>query len=187
MTVDIRTQCNVYTDDLAICCHSVDSLQVCLDNLIVYCTRNLLKVNVSKTKIVKFRRGGRPSRNDKLIYNNQEVDFVSKFKYLGVMFQTKRGNSEHLEMLKRKGISACALIANQIPLNKMSLLSLERLFRAVVIPSCTYDLSAIYNQLCDDNYDFLDVVQGRLVKLFGVSKFASKYWPLVNPLLHDLF
>ncbi len=40
--------------------------------------------------------------------NNQEVDFVSKFKYLGVMFQTKGGNSEHLEMLKRKGLSACA-------------------------------------------------------------------------------
>ena len=102
------------------------------------------------------------------------MDFVSKFKYLGVMFQTKGGNSEHLEMLKRKGISACARIANQMPLNKMSLLSLERLFRAVVIPSCTYGLSAISNQLCEDNYDFLDVVQGRLVKLwFGVSKFAS--------------
>ena len=53
----------------------------------------------------------------------------------------------------------------------MSLLSLERLFRAVVIPSCTYGLSAISNQLCEDNYD---VVEGRLVKLlFVVSKFAS--------------
>ena len=92
------------------------------------------------------------------------------------MFQTKGGNSEHLEMLKRKGISACARIANQMPLNKMSLLSLERLFRAVVIQSCTYGLSAISNQLglCEENYEFLDVVQGRLVKLwFGVSKFAS--------------
>ena len=57
-------------------------------------------------------------------------------------------------------------------LNKMSLLLLERLFRAVVIPS--YGLSAISNELCEENYDFLDVVQGRLVKLwFGVSKFAS--------------
>ena len=53
------------------------------------------------------------------------------------MFQTKGGNSEHLEMLKRKGISACARIANQMPLNKMALLSLERLFGAVVIISCT--------------------------------------------------
>ena len=31
-TVDIRTQCIVYADDLAICCHSVKSLQACLDN-----------------------------------------------------------------------------------------------------------------------------------------------------------
>ena len=144
-TVDIRTKCIVYADDLAVCFHRVESLQACLDNLPVYCTRNLLKVNVSKTNIVKFRRGGRLSRNDKLIYNNQEVDFVSKFKYLGVMFQTKGGNSEHLEMLKRKGISACARIENKMRINKMSLLSLERLFRSVVIPSCTYGLSAISN------------------------------------------
>ena len=90
------------------------------------------------------------------------------------MFQTKGGNSEHLEMVKRKGISACARIANQMPLNKMSLLSLERLFKAVVIPSCTYGLSAISNQLCEEHYEFLDVEQGRLVKLWlGVSKFAS--------------
>ena len=82
-TVDIRTQCILYADDLAICCHSVESLQACLENFLVYCTRNLLKVNVSKTKMVKFRRGGRITRNDKLIYNNQEVDFVSKFKYPG--------------------------------------------------------------------------------------------------------
>ena len=64
-------------------------------------------------------------------------------------------------------------IANQIPLNKMSLLSLEKLFREVIIPSCTYGLSALSNQLCEENYEFLDVVQGRLVKLwFGVSRFA---------------
>ena len=37
------------------------------------------------------------------------------------MFQTKGRNSEHLEMLQRKGIlvSACARITNQMPLNQM--------------------------------------------------------------------
>ena len=65
------------------------------------------------------------------------------------------------------------MIANQMPV-LMSLLSLERLFRSVVIPSCTYGLIAISNQLRQDNYEFLDVVQERLVKLqFGVSKFVS--------------
>ena len=68
-----------------LCCHSVESLQAFLDNLQGYCTGNLIKVNVSKTEIVKFRRDGRLSRNDKLIYNHQKVFFVSKFKYLGVV------------------------------------------------------------------------------------------------------
>ena len=36
------------------------------------------------------------------------------------------------------------------------------------------DTFSSHNQSCEENYDFLDVVQGRLVKLwFGVSKFAS--------------
>ena len=48
--------------------------------------------------------------------------------------------------------------------------------------SIIYGLSAISNQLCEENSDFLDVVQGRLVKLwFGVSKFASTS-SLVNAL-----
>ena len=174
MKQSICGQCIVYADDLAIFCHNLESRQTCLVNLLVYCIGNLLTVNVSKTKIVKFGRGGRLFRNDQLIYNHKEVFFVSKFKNLGVMFQTKGGNSEHLEMLERKRISACARIGNQMPLNKMSLLSLERLFIAVVIISCTYGVSAISNQLCQENYGFLDEVQGMLVKLwFGVSKFAS--------------
>ena len=79
-------------------------------------------------------------------------------------------------MLKRKGISACARIANQMPFSKMSLLSLEILFRAVVISSCTYGLSPMSNHLYEDNYEFLDVGQGRLVKMwFGVSTSSLLY------------
>ena len=50
----MRTYCIVYADNLAICCHSVESLQACLDNLLDYCTSNLLKVNVSKLKCRKY-------------------------------------------------------------------------------------------------------------------------------------
>ena len=58
-TVDNRTQCIVYADDLAICCHSVESLQACLDNLLVYCTRNLL-INL-KDNIFDTAVGTRPN------------------------------------------------------------------------------------------------------------------------------
>ena len=58
-TVDNRTQCIVYADDLAICCHSVESLQACLDNLLVYCTRNLL-INL-KDKMFDTAVGTRPN------------------------------------------------------------------------------------------------------------------------------
>ena len=59
---------------------------------------------MGKTKTVKFRRGSRVSRNDKRIYNNQDVVFICKYKLIGVIFHTKGGNCAHLEMSKIKEI-----------------------------------------------------------------------------------
>ena len=55
-----------------------------------------------------------------------------------------------------------------MPLSKMSP---ARLFLAVVLPSATYGLRSIHT---NETLDFLDEVQGRLIKAwFGVSKYCS--------------
>ena len=54
---------------------------------------------------------------------------------------------------------------------KMSPAILARLFLAVVFPSATYGLRSIHT---NETFDFLDEVQGRLIKAwFGVSKYCS--------------
>ncbi len=47
-----------------------------------------LTVNTDKTKIMVFRKGGRLPLNMNVYYNNSEIDIVSKFSYLGIVFST---------------------------------------------------------------------------------------------------
>ena len=120
---------------------------------------------------MKFMRGGHLAKSDVITCNSNPIDFVSKFTYLGVVFQTKGKLTGHFDHLRNKGIAACAKVAARMPLSKMSPAILARLFLAVVLPSATYGLRSIH---INETLDFLDEVQGRLIKAwFGVSKYCS--------------
>ena len=109
--------------------------------------------------------------SDVIACNSNPIEFVSKFTYLGVVFQTKGKLTGHFDHLRNKGIAACAKVAAHLPLSKMSPAILARLFLAVVLPSATYGLRSIHT---NETLDFLEEVQGRLIKAwFGVSKYCS--------------
>ena len=80
------------------------------------------------------------AKSDAMTCNSNPIEFVSKFTYLGVVFQTKG----HFDHLRNKGIAACAKVAARMPLSKMSPAILARLFLAVVLPSATYGLRSIH-------------------------------------------
>ena len=168
---DDYLQCLVYADDLAICSNNLCAIQQSIDRLYKYCSDNYLGINIGKTKIMTFRRGGHLAKSDVITCNGNPIEFVSKFTYLGVVFQTKGKLTGHFDHLRNKGIAACAKVAARMPLSKMSPAILARLFLAVVLPSATYGLSSIHT---NETLDFLDEVQGRLIKAwFGVSKYCS--------------
>ena len=52
----------------------------------------------------------------------------------------------------------------RLPVTSMSLLSLERLLRTVILPSCRYGLALYESQMKEGDFEYLDVVQGRLIK-----------------------
>ena len=121
---------------------------------------------------MKFRRGGHLAKSDVIMCNSNPIEFVSKFTYLGVVFQTKGTLTGNFDHLMNKDIAACAKVAARMPLSKMPPAILARLFLAVVLPSATYGLSS--NIHTNETLDFLDEVQGRLIKAwFGVSKYCS--------------
>ena len=55
-----------------------------LDNLNEYSHIWNIDVNISKTKIVIFRSGGRVGKNDKFSYRGETIEILNSFNYLGL-------------------------------------------------------------------------------------------------------
>lgn len=76
----------LYADDITLFSDTPEGLQEGFDALSSYCDRWKLKVNLAKTKIMVFRKGGSLPKNLKFYYKGTEIEIVSKFSYLGVVF-----------------------------------------------------------------------------------------------------
>ena len=76
----------LYADDIVIFSDTAEDLQRSLDLLLEYCNRWKLKINVSKTKIMVFRKGSILPRNLIFYYDGTQVEIVKQFKYLGLVF-----------------------------------------------------------------------------------------------------
>ena len=80
----------LYADDTALLAESREDLQTALDSFEQYCRMWKLTVNIEKTKIIVFGRG--KIKTDLAFHlNNQNIEIVKHFKYLGVIFS--RGGS----------------------------------------------------------------------------------------------
>uniref|UniRef100_A0A146MDJ5 RNA-directed DNA polymerase from mobile element jockey n=1 Tax=Lygus hesperus TaxID=30085 RepID=A0A146MDJ5_LYGHE len=86
----------LYADDVVVVAESREDLQRNIDALHGYCTRWSLEVNLEKSKIVVFRRGGRLAGQDKWYYGSNELDIVSSFRYLGVSLTPALSFTGHL-------------------------------------------------------------------------------------------
>jgi hypothetical protein len=69
---------------------TADDLQKRSDEFHVYCSRWKLNVNVEKTKVFVFSKGPKPKNI--FYYNNNVVESVNEFKYLGIVF-SRSGSS----------------------------------------------------------------------------------------------
>ena len=75
----------LYADDIVILCESKDDLQLALNELHSYCMDWKLYVSTEKTKIMVFSRGKIRNR-PVFTYNNNVIEIVDNFTYLGVTF-----------------------------------------------------------------------------------------------------
>ena len=79
----------LYADDMTIFSETEVGLQQGLKILETYCNRWKLTVNKDKTKIMFFfRKGVILRRNLKFYYQDHELEIVSSFSYLGIVFTT---------------------------------------------------------------------------------------------------
>lgn len=100
----------LFADDLVILGTSRIDLQKKINALLEYCSLNLLNVNIEKTKVVVFRKGGKLSKFDKFFYDDKKLEVTKKYTYLGVVFSSSGLFREHMEYALSKAKIALANI-----------------------------------------------------------------------------
>jgi hypothetical protein len=99
----------LYADDTSIISTSSEGLQNGLNMLYNYCQEFSLKVNVDKTNVVIFRKGGR-LKEHKFYYGDKNVKIVSYFKFLGVVMSSTGNMSKAVNTLSDQGKKALFVI-----------------------------------------------------------------------------
>ena len=81
-------------------------LQNQLNILLETCLHLGLEINISKTKVMVFRKGGFLSRNEKWFIGNEQLEIVNKYVYLGFTFTTTMSVTQSSKQLALKGKKA---------------------------------------------------------------------------------
>jgi len=76
----------LFADDMIIMATNHVDLQRQINILVKYFKEYELKVNLNKTKVVVFRKGGYVSKKLKLYWDGKEIEIVNNYTYLGVEF-----------------------------------------------------------------------------------------------------
>ena len=78
----------LFADDVILVSDSIVGLQCQLNTLSSYAYKWGLTVNLDKSKVVVFRKGGILSINEKWIYDGNKLQVVDSYKYLGLVFNS---------------------------------------------------------------------------------------------------
>ena len=128
----------LFADDAVIFSETPEGLQKSLDNFEIYCQKWNLTVNVDKTKIVVFRKGGILAQDESWTYNNQPVEIVSAFNYLGIVLSSGGSFISATKTLAGKGLRAMHCLLETIKGTKMPIKIMFNLFDALVAPVLSY-------------------------------------------------
>ena len=129
----------LYADDIIVFANTAEELQEQLNRLKLYCDKWKLKINVEKTKVMVFRKGGRLPNNVSFTYDGQVLDIVKRFTYLGVVFTTTGSFSDAQTTLA--GQSTKAIFKLNKYLYKFTYISVKHrleLFDKLVTPILNY-------------------------------------------------
>jgi hypothetical protein len=87
----------LYADDIVILADEPTVPQRMISKLEKYCENWNLIVNLEKSKIMVFRKGGKLRREEAWKYRNMLVEVTNKYSYLGVELTPKMRYTEHIE------------------------------------------------------------------------------------------
>ena len=134
----------LFADDIALISSTPSGLQNQIRNLQQASDSLGLTVNLQKTKIMIFRKGGYLSKYEKWYYKGKEIEVVNSYKYLGFTLTTKLSIDISLtEFAGRAKNKVIDIMKTMYSLGNMDLSIFFKLFDAQVKPLILY-LSEIW-------------------------------------------
>ena len=126
-------------DDVVLLSETVVGLQIQLNSLQRAATSLQLKVNMSKSDIIVFRKGGYLSAREKWTLNGISMPVVNVYKYLGILFTTRLSFVPNCKDLASRGKNALLHIMRKLCLlNNTSFQLYIKIFDAQVQPIVQY-------------------------------------------------
>uniref|UniRef100_T1IKG2 Reverse transcriptase domain-containing protein n=1 Tax=Strigamia maritima TaxID=126957 RepID=T1IKG2_STRMM len=100
-----------FADDIAVITETSEWLQEMINGLERYITRNRLEINMQKSQIMVFRRGGRLDKSECWTYHGHPLTVTNKYKYLRYVFTTTNVATEHVlsRATKAQGVINCVV------------------------------------------------------------------------------
>ena len=129
----------LYADDNCIFSSTPRGLQSKLNSIYFLSLKLGLEVNLDKTKIMVFRKGGYLGRNEKWFYNNEPVEVVNQYNYLGITFTTRLSFVNTLMPLiakSKKSINEILFSLRSLSCSDLKLFT--QLFDSKVFPILSY-------------------------------------------------
>jgi hypothetical protein len=166
------TKIKIYADDLLFYIIADWMLiQPCIDELHRWSQQRGLSIHEGKTKVIKFRRGGRLAAHDKFYLNGVQLQVTNSYEYLGITMQTTLSFSVHVSEVSSKAVKAMHGIENP---RLLSIDTAMKLFTIKIQPVLTYAIRAIWSRLTAANLRNLDLAYDLYIKrVLGVSKYAK--------------
>lgn len=165
----------MYADDMALASDSIKDLQKGMDLLTKWADINELVMNLRKTELMVFRRGGRLTKEDYITCGRCTLTPKRQFTYLGITLQVT--GTTFTVHIKERLAAALRGMSDVRQIQGMSLETAMKLFQAKILPSLTYGLEVIWEFLTRRQLQDLESLKPRYLKrVLGVSKYTrSRY------------
>ena len=165
--IQLIIACIFFADDIVLCSPSRFGLQQLLDICFAYCTKFCLDFNVKKSKIMVVGDAFGQTRLASLFLNNQPLDFVTQYEYLGV--DLCAGKTSPTSTIRSFHRAANAIFYSRVkPSNEV----LMKLLYANCVPMITY-ASAVREFKAADMYRCHVAVNNAIRKIFSFAVWQS--------------
>ena len=167
-----------YADDIVLLSATLSALQSLVSKCETYGTTNYIKLNAGKTEFITS--GKHQIKNHFIDVSNTKINFLTKFKHLGFIWDTehtrsKRASLQHCNVNER--ISQFQTVAKTLIRAGIRFChpnTIVHLYNSLTVPKLIYGL-----ELCELSTAFLhrmDVIGRAVLKsFFNISKFSKNY------------